>query len=212
MAATRGPQRRLSQRQFTDAALRLADKEGLAALNVRRLAASLEMSPNSLYTYFENKRTLLDEMFGQAMATLPLQDVAGGEPRAEITAAFRALYEAMSRHPSSVQLMLDGVGSPQADVARERFHGILDRAGMSPAQRVRAINLLTGLVLGSVIVGTIRGGSRRKRESRRRRALDPETFPLLSVASALEYQDSPAETFELALEALVDRLFAEGDR
>jgi AcrR family transcriptional regulator len=209
MRVTRGPQRRLSERQFIEAALDLADREGLAALNVRRLAATLDMSPNSLYTYFENKQALLDKMFGRAMANLPLEDVAGGEARAEILAAYRALFAAMSEHPCSVELLMEGVGSPQADAARERFHRVLARAGMTAPQRVRAISLLTGLVLGNVIVDTFRGTRSRPRELERRRALDAELFPRLTEASAPENQGSLTDAFDLSLEALVDRLFAE---
>jgi AcrR family transcriptional regulator len=206
---TRGPQRRVSEEQFLDAALDLADVEGLAALNVRRLAAALDMSPNSLYTYFENKQALLDKMFGRAMAPLPLEDVAGGEPRDEITVGYRTLYEAMSQHPCSVELLMEGVGLPQADAIRDRFLGVLARAGMPVGQRVRAINSITALVIGNVIVHKFRRNGNRADEMKRRRGLDPKVFPHLAEVSARKHEDSPAEAFELSLTALIDRLFAE---
>jgi AcrR family transcriptional regulator len=197
----------LSEEQFIDAALALADSDGLMTMNVRSLAACLKMSPNSLYTYFESKQALLDRMFGKAMSELPLEDIAGGDPRAEFEAAFLALFDAMSTHPAAVELLMAGVGSPQVDLMRERLHGLLEQAGLDTRDRVRAINLATSLVMGSVIVGTFRSGETRTRELTRRRRLSARRFPLLRKASTAAAQVPSPGMFAYELSGLLKHVF-----
>ncbi|MBO1005045.1 TetR/AcrR family transcriptional regulator [Pseudogracilibacillus auburnensis] len=55
----RGPKRELSIKQIVVAAINIADKEGLAALSMNRLASSLGFTPMSLYRYIPSKDDLL---------------------------------------------------------------------------------------------------------------------------------------------------------
>ncbi|MDY0395039.1 TetR/AcrR family transcriptional regulator [Virgibacillus halophilus] len=55
----RGPKRELSIEQIVVAAVDIADKEGLAALSMNRLASSLGFTPMSLYRYIPSKDDLL---------------------------------------------------------------------------------------------------------------------------------------------------------
>ncbi len=51
--------RRLSPEAITEAAIRLADAEGLEAVSIRRVAAELDARAMSLYDHFASKRELL---------------------------------------------------------------------------------------------------------------------------------------------------------
>ncbi|MEH7503431.1 TetR/AcrR family transcriptional regulator [Neobacillus drentensis] len=55
----RGPKRELSIDQIVDAAIEIADKEGLAALSMSRVASSLGFTAMSLYRYIPSKDDLL---------------------------------------------------------------------------------------------------------------------------------------------------------
>src|SRR5919112_1054849 len=58
----RGPKPRLTVEQIVQAALGVADAEGLAALSMRRVADELGVAPMSLYTYVPSKAELIDVM------------------------------------------------------------------------------------------------------------------------------------------------------
>ena len=51
----RGPKPRYSANQVVDAAVAVADAEGLQAISVRRIAQELGVSPMSIYTYVPSK-------------------------------------------------------------------------------------------------------------------------------------------------------------
>lgn len=66
-----GPRRGLDVDAVVDAATRIADEEGLAALSMRRLADRLEVRPMSVYTYVPSRAELLDLMLDTAYAQMP---------------------------------------------------------------------------------------------------------------------------------------------
>jgi AcrR family transcriptional regulator len=78
-AGRRGPKPRHSVEAVVQAAVALADAEGLAAVSMRRVAEVLGLSPMSLYTYVPSKAELVDLM---------LDRVAGEDqaPRSEADA------------------------------------------------------------------------------------------------------------------------------
>jgi len=52
---TSEPATRLSRERVLEAALALAEREGLEALSMRRIAQELDVWPMSLYRYFHDK-------------------------------------------------------------------------------------------------------------------------------------------------------------
>ncbi|WP_067197243.1 TetR/AcrR family transcriptional regulator [Microbacterium sp. XT11] len=60
--ARKGPARSLTVEKIVDAALTLADEQGLAAVTVRAVAQAVGVSPMSVYTYVPGKPELLDLM------------------------------------------------------------------------------------------------------------------------------------------------------
>ncbi|PRX44981.1 TetR family transcriptional regulator [Prauserella shujinwangii] len=78
-AARRGPKPALTVEQIVAAAIELADRDGLAALSMRRVAERLGVGTMSLYTYVPGKAELVALMLDavDAEASLP-HTVAGG--------------------------------------------------------------------------------------------------------------------------------------
>ncbi|MCX5200498.1 TetR/AcrR family transcriptional regulator [Streptomyces sp. NBC_00237] len=66
----RGPKRGLSLEAVVDAAVRLADAEGLDTLSMRRLASELGTGTMSLYRYVPGKTELLDLMLDRVQSDL----------------------------------------------------------------------------------------------------------------------------------------------
>jgi AcrR family transcriptional regulator len=94
---TRGPKAALTLDQIADAAIAVADAEGLAALSMQRVAAELGYTKMSLYRYLPGKAELVAVMLERGLGEPPAP--AGGDWRAELTAWCDALRERYSGHP-----------------------------------------------------------------------------------------------------------------
>ncbi|MGW5361485.1 TetR/AcrR family transcriptional regulator [Actinopolymorpha pittospori] len=95
----RGPQRGLGLDAVVDAAIELADRDGLDALSMRRVAQALGVAPMTLYTYVPGKAELLDLMLDAAYARMPRVDTTRRPWRERLSAVAdqnRALFDA---HP-----------------------------------------------------------------------------------------------------------------
>src|SRR5258706_15326925 len=64
----RGPKPSRTVDEVVQAAIALADTEGLAAFSIRRVAEALGLSAMALYTYVPSKAELLDLMFDRVAA------------------------------------------------------------------------------------------------------------------------------------------------
>nr|WP_036496016.1 TetR/AcrR family transcriptional regulator [Nocardia sp. BMG111209] len=77
-AGSRGPRRGMSLDQIVDAAMAIADADGLAGLSMSRVAERLGFTTMSLYRYVDSKDTLLDLLSDRVVGTPP--DIPPGTP------------------------------------------------------------------------------------------------------------------------------------
>lgn len=97
---TRGPKPALSLDGIADAAIAVADAEGLAAVSMQRVAADLGYTKMSLYRYLPGKAELVALMVERGMGDPPaLSPQAWRESLAEWA---RQLMAAFLRHPWSL--------------------------------------------------------------------------------------------------------------
>jgi len=92
---------RLTRERIADAALRLADHEGIEALSMRRLGAELGVAAMSLYEYFASKEELLDALVDRATEEIALPSTEG-DWRPRMTELAEELRRVLERHPSGV--------------------------------------------------------------------------------------------------------------
>ncbi|HUC07449.1 MAG TPA: TetR/AcrR family transcriptional regulator [Solirubrobacterales bacterium] len=94
--------RRLSPEAITEAAIRLADAEGLEAVSIRRVAAELDGRAMSLYDHFASKRELLasmtDEVVGEMLVSHPMPEAW----REAVAVSARTMYAAYASHPWAI--------------------------------------------------------------------------------------------------------------
>jgi AcrR family transcriptional regulator len=99
-ARPRGAEATLSKERIVAAATAVADKEGLDALSMRRVAVELDMATMSLYRHVQDKDDLLtamvDAAFGEWQAPPPR---SGAAWQALLTEAARELWLIFRRHP-----------------------------------------------------------------------------------------------------------------
>jgi AcrR family transcriptional regulator len=95
----RGPRQGLSVEQVIEAAIGLADTDGLGAVTMRRVAHILGVVPMSLYTYVPGKAELLDLMLDTVYGQMPCSDLSRKPWRERLTAIAQENRELFGLHP-----------------------------------------------------------------------------------------------------------------
>lgn len=201
----------LSRERIVQAAVQLADADGLAAVSLRKVAAVLDVGPMRLYGYIDTKEELLDLMVNAVHAEI---QPTGDDWRQVLRSVADATRQAAHRH----EWLADLIGGrpqlgPNTLATGDAVLAAMD--GVDLATVVPAVAAVSAYVAGSV-----------RREIAERRAerasgMDLKQFqaangPYLErtfatgryPALATVVRDgphlSPDETFHLGLEFLLD--------
>lgn len=148
----RGPRLRFSRAEMTQAAIAIADAEGLAALSMRRLAAGLGAGPMSPYSYITGKDELIELMVDAVTAEfLRPEGTAPGDWRAEVRALADRMRSAMHRHAWLAELGLRRqAASPNRIRLFEQVLEVLDALGMSMDEMLTTMSMIFVHVHGFV--------------------------------------------------------------
>ncbi|TPG17817.1 TetR/AcrR family transcriptional regulator [Pedococcus bigeumensis] len=138
----------LSKQRVVVEAIRLADREGVEGLSMRRLAGALGAGAMSLYHYVAGKEELLD-----AMIDVVFEEIELPPERADWQSAMRQRSESarqvLARHPWAIGLMESRTSPGPAHLRhREAVTACLRRAGFSVLMATHANWLLDGYVYG----------------------------------------------------------------
>lgn len=95
---SRGPRQKVSIDRIVEAAIELADADGLAAVSVRKVAQRVGLSPMSLYTYVPDRDALIALMVDEATSRTPLPR-GEGEVRERLRALSDLIWDESLRHP-----------------------------------------------------------------------------------------------------------------
>lgn len=95
---SRGSRAGLSRDRIIEAALAIADAEGLEGVTMRRVAAGLGSSAMSLYRHIQSKDDLMDLMLDKVFGEIPLPEAPSAEWRAELRMLGRQTRVVFKRH------------------------------------------------------------------------------------------------------------------
>lgn len=143
-APRRGPRPGLTVEQIADAAIQLADDEGLDAVSMARLAESLGFTTMSLYRYVSSKDDVLMLMSDRA-AGLPVPsgpEVGGWRARLEVL--LEQMQPVLAAHPwmSRTTNLLFAIG-PNRLAWMEAMVGALEDTPLTEAQKLHAVGALS---------------------------------------------------------------------
>src|ERR1700744_1253632 len=126
---------RLTKSAVGGRALELADRDGVDALTIRRLATELSVTPMALYWHFRSKEELLTGLSDQIWSAVDLAVDQSAPWPDQLRAIMQSLVGVMRAHPSGAQLVLmhekEGEGPMRA---AEIALGLLRGAGFDPEQ------------------------------------------------------------------------------
>jgi len=104
----RGPKREMSVERIVEAAVEIADAEGLAAVSMAAVAARLGFTPMSLYRYVSAKDDLI-LLMQEAATGLPSDEATRtGDWRERLTALYREQLHRFLEHPWVLDIPISG--------------------------------------------------------------------------------------------------------
>lgn len=144
----RGPRPGLTVEQIADAAIALADSEGIGAVSMARLAESLGFTTMSLYRYVASKDEVLALMSDRAGGRPPVVGPEVGDWRARLEVLIGEQQPVMRAHPWLAQTtsVLHALG-PNRLAWMEAMLAALDDTPLSPADRLAAIGTVAAHLL-----------------------------------------------------------------
>lgn len=105
-APQRGPKRELSLERIVDAAIEIADAEGLGAVTMQRVAQTFEFSTMALYRYVATKDDLHQLMLDTAMSR-SLEPISAADWQSGSRELLRGLVSGYRRHPWTLDIPLN---------------------------------------------------------------------------------------------------------
>lgn len=148
-AMTRRPGRpaRLSRAQVIDAAVALADEQGIESLTMRSVAHRLGAEAMSLYRHVRNKEDLVDGMVDLVFAEIDMP--AGTDWKSAMRGRAVSAREVLGRHPWAIGLMESRAHPGPANLQHhDAVLRVLLGAGFSSALATRIYNLVDSYVYG----------------------------------------------------------------
>ena len=155
-APRRGPKSRVTVADLVQAAVRIADAEGIDAVSTRRVAEAVGISPMSFYTHIPDKSVLVDLMLDAVSG--PAEGDSREAPvfapkdwRANVAFVAREYRAFYLRHPWALQVATHRpVLGPNTMRAYEYFLSAFDNLGLSEVEMDMSVTMVANYVYGAV--------------------------------------------------------------
>ena len=216
----RGPKREMSVERIVDAAVEIADAEGLGAVSMAAVAAKLGFTPMSLYRYVTAKDDLILLMQEEATGLPSEETLTAGDWREGLTALYHQQVQHYMEHPWVLEVPITGSpATPNSAAWMDAGLAALDGTPLSHEERLSVLLLVTGAARWTGIVlagyqraerdGGLSGGDITVREDAMYRALITEdAYPHLRAAIDAGVFLDESDPFAFGLERSLDGVAA----
>jgi AcrR family transcriptional regulator len=184
----RGPKARHSRAAIAAAAVALADRAGLDAVTMRRVAGDLGMGTMSLYNYVPTKDHLVQLMIDEVAAEYryPVKPPPGA--RAAITALARQGRDITQRHPWLPRVMhRPPAFGPNMLRYVDYFLSLLGDTGLDTGAKMELLGLVNGFALMYGGVQAALAEERMRTGATAEEQATAQVAPLLSAAASGRY-------------------------
>jgi AcrR family transcriptional regulator len=146
--AHREPPPAFSREEITRTAVDLADRHGLAAVSMRRIAERIGSAPTSLYWYISTKDEIYELMVDAVIGEIEIPGRPSGDWRADLSFIAWATRATLARHPWFAQLGIHPIPGP----ATRRYGEIAQRSlaglGLDEASQVNVVAAVNNYIVG----------------------------------------------------------------
>ena len=180
----RGPKPRFSTDDVVQAAIDIADRDGIGAISMRSVAQAVGVSPMAIYTYVRSKNELLALMYDRVLGEGEMAP-PGLNWREALAFMARARWNLAQKHPWLLEMALHRPPlGPNLLTRIESVMAALDDAGLSTLEKGLIVDVLRTFVGGAL------AEARRVRTASQRDSLSDEAW-LALVEPALQPHLSP---------------------
>ncbi|SER59436.1 transcriptional regulator, TetR family [Lentzea xinjiangensis] len=214
---TRGPRAALSQARVVQAAIKVADAEGVDALTMRRVAEELGSTAMSLYRHVPGKSELLDLMVDAVWGET--EHTPEGPWRAGLEFFARQMWSMYRAHPWMLQLTTSRrMPGPQAMTRQDAAYAVVAGLGLRPEEVVAVVTTVAQFVDG--VGRTMADRVQAERETGVSEEdwwngteslwehFTPERLPMMTYLYGSGGFDRPLDEFEFGLARVLDGLAA----
>jgi len=208
----------LSYPRIARAGVEIADREGLDAVSMRRVAKQLEAGPMSLYRYVESRDELIELMTDHAYAGFPAAP-RSGDWRADLAEAAHHIRRTTLKHPwlAGQSVPRTGLG-PNLLRMMESTLALVDGYGLHIDQMLDLLLTIQAFVNGYVLneitehdaqhrTGANAQQAQERHIPRVRQVIASGQFPLLArVVTESEDETDPDLAFERRLHYVLNGL------
>jgi AcrR family transcriptional regulator len=222
----RGPKREMSVERIVEAAVEIADAEGLGAVSMAAVAARLGFTPMSLYRYVTAKEDLVLLMQEEATGAPSDATLEAGDWRQRLEALYREQLQHYLAHPWVLDIPISGVpATPNSAAWMDAGLSALVDTDLTYDERLAVMLIVTGTAhwAGTVLAGYARvqreqgiddKSVARNEDAMFRALITEDAYPHLRAAieAGVFLEDSDPFSFALArgLDGVADYIAAAG--
>lgn len=205
----------ITREAIADAALAIADRDGLDGVTMRAIATEMGATPMALYTYFGDKDALYEGMRERIFAHASIPAASPRTWQAILETIARAVFGVMRDHPNWVPLMARGGAPPPS--ALEFFDEIIElmlKDGFALEDTIRAYACAMSFAVGTVLFERMMLGggdvvSKRLALLKELLGRTPDRYANLSSVAAKVDRWSFDDVFDLGIRSLLEGIEAE---
>lgn len=183
---------RLSRSAIAAGALELADREGLDAVTIRRLAQDNSVTPMALYWHFADKDAVLDGIAEQIYSSVQLPEPTDEPWDTQLRTVLDTVLAAIRPHPLAAELLAPRVMKSEAGLLlAETVIGMLRGAGFATGAATQTASFLLCSIItlvtsepgkGSALEGDAKDDADRAKRAQLE-SLSPKLYPNLLESS-----------------------------
>lgn len=191
----------LTRARIVTAALSIADRHGLGAISMRRVAAELDARPMSLYSYIASKADLLRLMAEEIVAETIVPDELSHDWRQALELIAHRSHDTFVAHPWVLDISgrRPHLGHNALRHAEQLLTAIAPLK-LDPPVAWEVLFMINDYTLGHAL----RVAQARDEPPNSYPGFDPGQFPFLAAALSDPGPERGRETFNAGLEALLD--------
>jgi AcrR family transcriptional regulator len=210
---TSAPRRSLSREAIVGAALKILRAEGTYGVSMRRVATELGTGAASLYAHVANKEELLELVFDEIVAEIPLPEPDPARWQEQVRQVWIDSHAALARNGDIARVALGRVPlGPNSLRVAEVTMALLRSGGVPDKAAAWAVDVVGLYVVANAIEGAVYADRQRSEQERQAywtqvadyfAAVPPDRFPTMAALAPMMMVGTGEERFAFGLDLII---------